>query len=149
MTQSMSYITPRISELYFNISNRTLNSTQFFSDHFDDGLSHFDFYTTNFTLTTITLIGHGFGSDDYTPRFSLGQSTVEASDWISDSSMACKFSEQSISATRLSAVTSGSQVLKTCSTIRLKMPTLILMELILCRLRHFPNLFRLNALWSN
>jgi hypothetical protein len=126
VTQSCSHDVASISKVFFNISFRKANATSFLIDHFDDGLQHFDFFTTNFTLPTITLIGHGFGSDDYSPRGSMGQSAVDASDWVSDSSVACKFIEQSISATRVTAVTSGSQVLQTCSTLRLNLPTLIL-----------------------
>jgi hypothetical protein len=128
VTQSCSFDPARISKVFFNISSIKPNATTFLIDHFDDGLEHFDFFTTNFSLSTITLIGHGFGSDDFSPRGSMGQSAVDASDWVSDSSVACKFSEQSISATRVTAVTSGSQVLETCSSICLNLPTLTLIR---------------------
>ena len=119
LSQVLSFDVAIISQVVFNISTTKLNTTRFLIDHDDDGREHFDFFTINFTLTTITLIGRGFGSDDYSSRSSFRHSAVEASDWISDTSVACKFSEQVISASRLTAVTSGSQVLKTCSTIRL------------------------------
>ena len=112
LSQSLSYDSPKISKLYFNVSILDSNSTN----------------SSNSRLTTITLIGHGFGHGDYTPRFSLGESAVEASDWISGSSIACKFVEQSISATRVSAVTSGSQVLATALSLRLRLPKMRLIE---------------------
>ena len=112
LSQSLSYDSPKISKLYFNVSILDSNSTN----------------SSNSRLTTITLIGHGFGYGDYTPRFSLGESAVEASDWISGSSIACKFVEQSISATRVSAVTSGSQVLATALSLRLRLPKMRLIE---------------------